>query len=112
MPSRHARYTDLPASFIKEDIRTERQGGVGREAYDHTAPGLFYQTKTHVLLAACGADESAYEESGRGVFTRALLDTLGSVGEERVTYEELVKRMPILPGYVKSRLHRLLWIQL
>lgn len=52
----------------------------------------------HVLLAACGAEESAREEYGRGLFTQAFLKTLEKAGEEQLSYEDLMMRMPDLPG--------------
>ncbi|KIM25370.1 hypothetical protein M408DRAFT_26358 [Serendipita vermifera MAFF 305830] len=53
---------------------------------------------SHVLLAACGAQETAKENlSGTGgVFTTALLDTLVSVGVEKLTYTDLIQRLPSL----------------
>ncbi|KIM26650.1 hypothetical protein M408DRAFT_25142 [Serendipita vermifera MAFF 305830] len=53
---------------------------------------------SHVLLAACGEKETAKEHSAenRGEFTRALLDTLISVGADKVTYTELIQRLPVL----------------
>jgi len=53
---------------------------------------------SHVLLAACGAQETAKENlSGTGgVFTTALLDTLVSVGADKVTYTDLIQRLPSL----------------
>lgn len=53
---------------------------------------------SHVLLAACGAGETAKENSNRtrGAFTEALLDTLRSVGPEKVTYKDLILRLPTL----------------
>lgn len=54
-----------------------------------------------MLLAACGVQESALEVDGRGVFTKALLETLEQVMSERVSYEELMWRMPDLSGYVR-----------
>lgn len=55
---------------------------------------------SHVFLSACGGDESAYEVNERGVFTRALLKVLESAASERVSCEELVKKLAILPSYV------------
>lgn len=53
-----------------------------------------------MLLSACGRQESAMEVDGRGVFTTALLETLEQAMSERVSYEELMWRMPDLSGYV------------
>ncbi|KAH7923100.1 hypothetical protein BV22DRAFT_1130887 [Leucogyrophana mollusca] len=51
---------------------------------------------SHVLLAACGADELAREENGRGVFTLALIEALKRFGADKLTYAELLQRLPPL----------------
>ncbi|KAF8983561.1 caspase domain-containing protein [Cyathus striatus] len=53
--------------------------------------------RSHVLLAACGAGETSKEKGGTGLFTTALLDTLMSVGADKVTYGDLIQRLPSLP---------------
>ena len=67
------------------------------------APG-FLQTglRSHVLLAACGADETAKEDRTimRGDFTKAFLETLRTIGADKVTYTDLIQRIPQLPEYV------------
>jgi hypothetical protein len=65
------------------------------------APGFLKSgLRSHVLLSACGAEESAKEEDGRGYFTKKLLDTLEAVGADKVTYADLIQRIPCLPAYV------------
>ncbi|KIM22184.1 hypothetical protein M408DRAFT_28909, partial [Serendipita vermifera MAFF 305830] len=70
---------------------------------------------THVLLAACGAQETAKENSTgtRGVFTKALLDTLVAVGADKLTYTELIQRLPTLlqqnPQCEGTNRHRILF---
>jgi Caspase domain len=52
---------------------------------------------SHVLLAACGAAENAFEEDEMGVFTRALLELLKKPvtdGMDKVTYADIVQRIP------------------
>jgi hypothetical protein len=56
--------------------------------------------RSHVLLAACTSTEVAQEENRRGVFTAALLDALRVAGTTKVTYVELLERLPDLPGCV------------
>jgi hypothetical protein len=53
-------------------------------------------TASHVLLAACAADELAIEEDGRGAFTRAFLDTITKIGYRNLTYAEIIRRLPRL----------------
>ncbi|KIJ27950.1 hypothetical protein M422DRAFT_71496 [Sphaerobolus stellatus SS14] len=54
--------------------------------------------RSHVLIAACGAEEKAREHCGRGIFTEALVKTLRSVGADKVTYQDVLKRIPALPS--------------
>ena len=53
--------------------------------------------RSHVLLAACHSQDFAYERTGRGVFTVALLETLMKIGIDKLTYATLFDvRMPPL----------------
>jgi hypothetical protein len=84
---------DLP-SDLDEDVLGADTGTRGA-APQKAATGL----ASHVLLAACQSDEVAGEERGRGLFSQALLETLKAVGAEKVTYLDLRRRLPDLPGY-------------
>ncbi|VDC06750.1 unnamed protein product [Peniophora sp. CBMAI 1063] len=55
-------------------------------------------TKSHVLLAACRETESAYEGHDRGYFTQELIRVLRTVRPDRITYQELIQRIPTIPG--------------
>ena len=57
---------------------------------------------SHVLLAACLENESAYESNGRGDFTSALLALLRdpTVAMDIVSYLDLIERLPELPKCV------------
>ncbi|TFK31409.1 caspase domain-containing protein [Crucibulum laeve] len=50
---------------------------------------------SHVLLAACGRDQSAYEDpkTGSGLFTQALLKILGGHDIEDLTYTSLMHKL-------------------
>jgi hypothetical protein len=52
--------------------------------------------RSHVLLSACRSEEVAREARGRGYFTKNLLDTLERVGADKVTYADLIQRLPCL----------------
>ncbi|KAA1472263.1 hypothetical protein DENSPDRAFT_881116 [Dentipellis sp. KUC8613] len=54
--------------------------------------------RSHVLLAACSAEETAKEEKQRGIFTKALLEALRKYGADKVTYKDLAQRIPLLPA--------------
>ena len=87
--------TDLEPSLLGESYRGNRVIAV--------APGFLRKgLRSHVLLAACKATETAKEDpvDGRGVFTKALLKTLDAVGAEKVSYAQLVRRIPSLPRWV------------
>lgn len=55
--------------------------------------------RSHVLLAACGAEETAKENrvTMRGEFTKAFLETIKTIGADQVTYTDLIQRIPQLP---------------
>ena len=57
--------------------------------------------RSHVLLAACGSEESALERSSRGLFTQKLLDALTTFEIDKLTYAGLLQRMPRLPRWVR-----------
>lgn len=67
-----ARSINITGSILEDldkDILRGRAARVGE--------GLrFYGNKSHVLLAACGPNETSYEDGNRGVFTKKLLETL------------------------------------
>jgi hypothetical protein len=51
---------------------------------------------SHVLLAACGRNESAYEShDGHGIFTTALLSVIESVRLEEETYDSLMDKVAL-----------------
>jgi hypothetical protein len=54
--------------------------------------------RSHVLLAACGSEESAIEQMSRGLFTQRLLETLTTVKIDNLTYAGLLQLMPRLPS--------------
>ncbi|KIJ36101.1 hypothetical protein M422DRAFT_261648 [Sphaerobolus stellatus SS14] len=79
---------------LDESIRcacdTSRGIALPRESYARGA-------KSHVLLAACGRQETAREKGGRGYFTKALLKLLEAVGPENLTYASVLEKIgPIL----------------
>lgn len=58
---------------------------------------------THIQLAACQDDQSAYEVGGAGVFTKNLLEVLSRCGGD-VTYYDLESR---LQNYLKNQFHQM-----
>jgi len=53
---------------------------------------------SHVLLAACGADEFAAEVHNKGKFTTTLLDALDEPGVDELTYAQFMNRLKPIPG--------------
>ncbi|KAJ7141488.1 hypothetical protein C8R44DRAFT_604425 [Mycena epipterygia] len=53
--------------------------------------------RSHVLLAACMRGQTAKERQGRGAFTLQLLEVLKEEGVDRLTYKDVVTRLPDLP---------------
>ncbi|QRV91999.1 ICE-like protease (caspase) p20 domain protein [Ceratobasidium sp. AG-Ba] len=51
-------------------------------------------SRSHVLLAACGSGEVAWERNGQGEFTRALLSVLKDADLSCLTYTELMHGLP------------------
>ncbi|KAG9123528.1 hypothetical protein FRC07_014828 [Ceratobasidium sp. 392] len=97
-PGRYARYIDakdLPALPASIDLDILPKKSEARHAV--VAKGFAYQElRSHVLLAACGSQELAYETDGAGDFTAALLKTLKEYGADKTTYKGCIQRLPVL----------------
>jgi hypothetical protein len=63
----------------------------------HQTPGFGGKfDESHVLLAACGKEQKAYERHGSGLFTTALLDLLPQeVKDPSLTYATLMLKLNI-----------------
>jgi hypothetical protein len=82
----------IPATLDKEILTGTRGAKV---------PSGFLRTglSSHVILTACGANEvTSEDDTGRGFFTRALLKAFSKVDVNKVTYNDLVRNIPKLPG--------------
>ncbi|CAE6402008.1 unnamed protein product [Rhizoctonia solani] len=87
---------DIPWD-IDSEIVSPRLGLVPPPKKDekrHTNLPLCANQTSHVHLAACGSEEKAYEEDGRGVFTVALLKSIRAHGVDKLTYHNLIKSLP------------------
>lgn len=62
----------------------------------HPEPLLYTDQSSHIHFAACGSDEKAWEEEGRGAFTVALLKTIRASGIDKITYRNLMTALPML----------------
>lgn len=80
---------------ISADIDIDILGGQLRSLSSHPFAGL--NTESHVLLAACGRSETAYESpfSNHGLFSEALLDLLSRARIEEISYASLMNMLHI-----------------
>ena len=84
-------------SDLDRDIWKEFESSNGSERGTEVNAGFTHGgLRSHVLLAACGAEETAFEQKGRGVFTKGLLEALVTLGIDKLTYTGLLQRMPLL----------------
>lgn len=97
-PTRLVRMVDIP-SYIPANIDQDIWRAFGSNRGTKFAPGFLQSgLMSHVLLTACDSMENAREEGGRGIFTKAFLEVLISVGVDKLTYTDVLKRIPALPG--------------
>ncbi|CAE7159374.1 unnamed protein product [Rhizoctonia solani] len=102
-PPENARYIDpseLPAlpAAPDSDIIQEALAG-SRDIVDPAKLGLSFEgMSSHVILAACGHAEVAFENGaeGHGYFSSALLKLLRSVQVDSLTYRGCMQRLPAL----------------
>ncbi|KAJ7190615.1 hypothetical protein GGX14DRAFT_381985 [Mycena pura] len=80
---------DIPLDVLKAESGTR----ASVVAKGHEKSGL----RSHVLLAACMRGQTAKERHGRGAFTSQLLELLKGEGVDRLTYKDVVTRLPDLP---------------
>ncbi|KAG8711641.1 hypothetical protein FRC11_002268, partial [Ceratobasidium sp. 423] len=99
----NARYVDradlpeLPASADQHIIDDALSGS--RDVVDPTSLGLSFEgMDSHVILAACGHGEVAFENGaeGHGYFSSALLKLLRSMKVDSLTYKGCMQRLPAL----------------
>ena len=56
----------------------------------------FQGLESHVLLSACNPVQQAYELDGRGAFTAALMKLLRSTNLEKLSYTDIIRRLPLI----------------
>jgi hypothetical protein len=83
---------DLDDEFLQDCPDTKGRAAGPAQGFAHT--GMY----SHILLAACGAEERAVEKGRRGAFTKALVDTLMVLDVEKTTYAHLINQIPRLSG--------------
>ncbi|KAH7337327.1 caspase domain-containing protein [Rhizoctonia solani] len=102
-PPENARYIDpsdlpkLPSAQDKDIIQDALSGS--RDIVDPATLGLSVEgMDSHIILAACGHDEVAFENGveGHGYFSSALLKLLRSIKVDSLTYKGCMQRLPSL----------------
>jgi Caspase domain len=90
--------SNIPSSLDRHIWGDSEDSRSGRVASGFLYSGL----KSHVLLAACGVEQSAFDDPilQGGVFTSAILSVLEATGTESITYAEALQRMDPLPEFV------------
>jgi hypothetical protein len=84
---------------ILPDVDRNIWGAPAASRSASVAPGFLRAgLNSHVLLAACGARELAMEVQGRGVFTKAFLEVLTTVGAGSLTYAGVLLQIQPLGG--------------
>ncbi|KAK0452256.1 caspase domain-containing protein [Armillaria borealis] len=59
---------------------------------------------SHILLAACGRNQKAWETQKKGIFTRALLQAVRETPGAYLTYRSLMLRFDKMPSYQSPQL--------
>jgi hypothetical protein len=95
------------AKPLPDDVDQDIFRRWGARATSVPSPFQYTGAASHVLLAACAANERAIEEEGRGIFTLALLNTIKDVGYQNLTYAEIIRRLPPLDKKVFLYIHNL-----
>lgn len=95
----NVRGIDLPQGYViaptvDNDLLREETARGDRVMAGYELSG----SRSHVLLAACKADERSREDGRGGFFTRALLETIRDEGTDKITYEGLIDCMPDIAG--------------
>ncbi|KAG8706557.1 hypothetical protein FRC09_002354 [Ceratobasidium sp. 395] len=107
--------TQIPADIDSDTFSTTAiyGGPLGQAEGESRHPELplYTDQASHIHLTACGSEEKAWEEEGRGVFTAALLKCIRGNGFDKISYENLMLSLPMLPkqsphcyGIHKSRI--------
>ncbi|KIK68739.1 hypothetical protein GYMLUDRAFT_1008897 [Collybiopsis luxurians FD-317 M1] len=76
-----------------EVLKLESAPRASKVAKGYEKSGL----RSHVLLAACMRGQTAKERHGRGAFTSQLLELFKKEGVDKLTYKEIISRLPDLP---------------
>ena len=98
VPERVARVAELPHE-LPEDMDAGFYSEENSRSINTAIGFLERNLRSHVLLAACGSEELAYENTRlrRGAFTTAFVQTLIDAGVDKLTYTGFMDRLPNLP---------------
>ncbi|KAJ2917516.1 hypothetical protein MD484_g2898, partial [Candolleomyces efflorescens] len=99
LQARRVDYNGVIPGDMDEDLMTVGVRGFSvHDRFRHAG------CRSHVLLAACAPDETAYEDAHSGVFTRGLLNALEAVDLSQTTNIGLLQQLTDLPRFVSPEL--------
>ncbi|KAI0030581.1 caspase domain-containing protein [Vararia minispora EC-137] len=88
------------APVYRDEVQRKPEDGEGSRGIVTSGKFLNASMRSHVLLAACGENQSAFEKHGSGLFTTALLMHFKTRGIGSHTYAEIIVA---LGGLAKGR---------
>ncbi|KAJ2922365.1 hypothetical protein H1R20_g14743, partial [Candolleomyces eurysporus] len=93
---------DLDEHIRKENLEPNATAEYGTRGLSSAKGFAMKDMNSHILLAACSANELAREDNrakeAHGRFTTALLELLRSVPLDQITYANFLSRMPRIDG--------------
>ncbi|KAJ2921480.1 hypothetical protein H1R20_g15619, partial [Candolleomyces eurysporus] len=93
---------DLDEHICKENLPPNATAEYGTRGLSSAKGFAMKDMNSHILLAACSANELAREDNhakeAHGRFTTALLELLRSVPLDQITYANFLSRMPRIDG--------------
>ncbi|THU91191.1 hypothetical protein K435DRAFT_909329, partial [Dendrothele bispora CBS 962.96] len=97
-PSFAVRSIDLPPHYtIPSSMLSSNSFSESSRASSIAKGSENYGLLSHVLLSACLPEQESKEIQGSGIFTSALLTLLREYGVDKLTYQEVIAHLPVLP---------------
>ncbi|KAF8970606.1 hypothetical protein BDZ97DRAFT_1790093 [Flammula alnicola] len=81
-----------------EDLDQEILESVAFRIPNNSPRYLYYGLRSHILISACGSDETARERYGRGKFTAAFIKLLRTVPLDKLRYSDILTYIDVIPG--------------
>ncbi|KAF8970602.1 hypothetical protein BDZ97DRAFT_1790076 [Flammula alnicola] len=81
-----------------EDLDQEILESVAFRIPNNSPRYLYYGLRSHILISACGSDETARERYGRGKFTTAFIKLLRTIPLDKLRYSDILTYIDVIPG--------------